>query len=42
MKQHQIEFSNRFIAWENLSGSKDMNRAWENNKEKSKPKLKRV
>ena len=29
-KQYQIKISNRFAALENLSGNKDINRAWEN------------
>jgi hypothetical protein len=29
-KQYQIKISNRFIALENLSGNKDINRVWEN------------
>jgi len=29
-KQYEIEISNRFAALENLSDSKDINRAWEN------------
>jgi len=36
MKWYQIEFSNRFTAWENLSDSEDINRAWENIKENIK------
>jgi len=32
-KQCQIKISNRFAALENLSDSKDINRAWENIKE---------
>ena len=28
-KQYQIEITNRFVALENLSASKDRNRAWE-------------
>jgi hypothetical protein len=31
-KQYQIKISNRFITWENLSDSEDINRAWENTK----------
>jgi hypothetical protein len=29
-KQYQIKISNKFAALENLSGNKDINRAWEN------------
>ena len=29
-KQHQIDITNRFAVFENLSDSKDINRAWEN------------
>jgi hypothetical protein len=32
-KQYQIKISNRFAAFENLSDSEDINRAWENMKE---------
>jgi hypothetical protein len=32
-KQYQTHISNRFVAWENLSDSKDINRAWENKRE---------
>jgi len=35
-KQCQIKISNRFAALENLSDSKDVNRAWENIKENIK------
>ena len=35
-KHYQIEISNRFSALENLSDSKDINRAWENIKENIK------
>ena len=35
-KQHQIEFTNRFAALENLSDDEDINRAWENIKENIK------
>ena len=35
-KHYQIEISNRFSALENLSVSKDINRAWENIKENIK------
>jgi len=34
--QYQIDISNRFAALENLSDSKDINRAWENIKENIK------
>ena len=33
-KQHQFEMSNRFAALENLSDSEDINRLWENIKER--------
>jgi hypothetical protein len=33
-KQYQTQISNRFAALENLNDSKDINRAWENVKEK--------
>jgi len=36
VQQYQIEISNRFAALQNLSDSKDINRAWENIEEKSK------
>jgi len=39
--QYQIEISNRFPAFENLCGSKDINRAWENNNENIKPSAKK-
>jgi len=32
-KQYQINISNKFAALENVSDSKDINRAWENIKE---------
>jgi len=35
-KHYQIKISNRFAALENLNGSKDINRAWENTKENIK------
>jgi hypothetical protein len=35
-KQFQMEISNRFEALENLNGSEDINRAWENIKENIK------
>ena len=41
-KQNQIEISNKFTAFEILSDSKGINRAWENVKRISKPQLKRV
>jgi len=41
-KQYQIEITNRFAALEKLSDDKDINRAWENIKENTKPQLKRV
>ena len=41
-KQYQIEISDRFAAFENLSDSEDINRAWEYIKEISKPQLKGV
>ena len=39
-KQYQIKISNRFAALENLNGSKDINRAWENTKEDIKTSAK--
>ena len=39
-KEQQIEISNRFAALENLSDSKDINRAWENIKENIKTSAK--
>jgi len=39
-KEYQIEISNRFAALENLSDSKDINRAWENFKENNKTSAK--
>jgi len=39
-KQYQIEITNRFGALENLSDGKDINRAWENNKENVKTSAK--
>jgi len=39
--QYQIEISNRFAALENLRGSKDINRAWENNNENIKTSTKK-
>jgi hypothetical protein len=35
-KHYQIKISNRLAALENLNYSKDINRAWENIKEKNK------
>jgi len=35
-KQYQIETTNRFAAFEDLSDSKDVNRGWENIKENIK------
>jgi len=32
-KQYQIDNTNRFVVFENLCDSKDMNRTWENIKE---------
>jgi len=42
MKQNQIKVSNRFAALENLSYSEDIDRAWENMKENTKPQIKSV
>jgi len=39
-KQHKIGISNSFTALENLSDSKDINRAWENIKENIKTSAK--
>ena len=39
-KQYQIEITNRFAAWENLSDDEDINRTWENIKENIKPSAK--
>ena len=39
-KQYQIEFTNRFVALENLSDDEDTNRAWENIKENIKSSAK--
>ena len=33
-KQYQIKITNRFAAMENLNNGQDINRAWENIKEK--------
>ena len=41
-KQYQIEITNRFVALENLSDEKDINRAWENIKKNIKTSGKRV
>jgi len=41
-KQYQIEITNRFAALENLRDDRNINRAWENIKENTKPQLKRV
>jgi len=40
MKQYQMKISKRSAALENLSDSKDINRAWENIKENIKPSAK--
>ena len=39
-KHYQIEVSNRFAVLENLCGSEDINRAWENIKENIKTSAK--
>jgi hypothetical protein len=39
-KQYQIKISKRFAAWENLSDSEDINKAWENIKENIKTTVK--
>jgi hypothetical protein len=39
-KEYKINISNRFAALENLSDSKDRNRAWENIKENIKTSAK--
>ena len=39
-KQYQIEITNRFAAFENLSDGKNINRAWENIKENIKTSVK--
>jgi hypothetical protein len=39
-KQYQIEITNRFATWENLSDDKDINRAWENIKNNIKTSAK--
>jgi bifunctional DNA-binding transcriptional regulator/antitoxin component of YhaV-PrlF toxin-antitoxin module len=41
-KQYQIDITNRFAALENLNEDEDVNRTWDNIKEKSKPQRKRV
>jgi len=41
-KQYQIKISKRFLALENLSYSKDINRAWKNIKENIKTSAKAV
>jgi hypothetical protein len=41
-KQYQIKISNRFEALENLSDSKDINRAWEKIKENIKTSAKQT
>jgi hypothetical protein len=35
-EQYQIKVSNRFVAWENLSDSEGIKRAWDNTKENIK------
>jgi len=39
-KQYQIQFTNRFAALENLSDDEDINKAWDNIKEKIKTSAK--
>ena len=39
-KQYQIEITNRFAAFENLSDCEDINRAWENFNENIKTSAK--
>ena len=39
-KQYQFEITNRFVALENLSDDKEINRAWENIKESIKTSAK--
>ena len=39
-EKYQIELTSRFEALENLDVDKDVNRAWENIKENTKPQLK--
>jgi hypothetical protein len=41
-KKYQVEITNRFAALENLNVDEDVNRAWENIKENTKPQLKRA
>ena len=41
-EKYQIEITNRFVALENLNVDEDVNRAWENIKESTKPQLKRA
>jgi hypothetical protein len=41
-KQYQINISNKSAALENLSDSKDINRAWENVKENIKTSAKEL
>jgi hypothetical protein len=41
-KQYQLKMSNRFAALENLNGTEDINRAWENIKENIKISAQRV
>jgi hypothetical protein len=41
-KQYHIEITNRFAALENLTDSKDINRAWENIKENIKTSDKKI
>jgi hypothetical protein len=41
-EQYQIKISNRCAALKNLNDSEDINSAWENNKEITKPQLKTV
>jgi len=42
MKEDQIKISKRFAAFKNLSYSEDIDGAWENIKESTKPQLKTV
>ena len=39
-KQYQIKISKRFATMENLNDSKDINRAWKNNKKNIKTSVK--
>jgi hypothetical protein len=41
MKEYQTEITKRFAALENLNVDEDVNRAWENTKENTKPQIKR-